>query len=250
MIHKYAILFFSLAAGFCTRLNAQNTTLTKAKKQEFTISSFDSVVVFDVLSESDKKVGIKNDRRYYWYYANTILSTLGGADGKLLHGCYRSFYINKNLKETGEFYFGLKTGEWKKWFDNGNLKELITWKNGLKNGTYSIFNLRGELIERGNFENNLKHGNIITYKDSKVESIVKYRDGKIKESKIKTVNDKNKNEGNLKKISFISMLKLNKQSTEKVLEAEFSKKENFFLRFKSIFKKIEKVDKEHNISFK
>src|ERR1041385_2738163 len=50
------------------------------------------------------KVHPKIGYTYYWYSDNDIKATDGGFDGKLLHGEYKSFYLDKNLKEQGNFY--------------------------------------------------------------------------------------------------------------------------------------------------
>ena len=42
----------------------------------------------------------------------TILVTQGGYNGRLLNGDFRVFYPNKNLKENGNYQFGLKEGTW------------------------------------------------------------------------------------------------------------------------------------------
>ena len=246
-MQKYKVIFFLLLVGFSNLLLAQKITIPNPKKLEFTVSSSDSVVVFDVLTKSNPKINLKNDRRYYWYYANTILNTLGGSDGKLLHGNYTCFYINKNLREKGEFSNGLKTGEWKKWFDNGNLKELSNWKNGLQNGSYCIFNSKGELIETGNYDNNFKHGDVTTFKDLKVETIIKYRNGKIKESKIKSALAKAEKKDKIKKNNFLNNWKQKKDSNSNIKQENKEKTENLFLRIKNHLKNPKKVDNDQII---
>ena len=74
---------------------------------------------------------IKSNRFYYWYSSNKIHFSQGGFSGKLLNGAYSEFYLNKNLKEQGNFKKGLKNGTWKSWSEDGTLSQLSVWKNGV-----------------------------------------------------------------------------------------------------------------------
>jgi antitoxin component YwqK of YwqJK toxin-antitoxin module len=75
--------------------------------------------------------GIKSDRFYYWYSSNKIHYSQGGFSGKLLNGAYNEYYLNKNLKEQGNFKKGLKKGTWKSWNEDGTLSQISVWKNGV-----------------------------------------------------------------------------------------------------------------------
>jgi hypothetical protein len=107
------------------------------------------------------------------------METKGGYDGKLLHGYYKSFYLNNQLKESGEIKYGTKHKEWRYWYSDGTLKEIINWKEGRKDGVYKIFNDQGKLIAKGYFKNDLIHGKFYTYDNSeKITATKKYRYGK------------------------------------------------------------------------
>src|SRR4051812_4990317 len=93
-----------------------------AINQKVVIRFEDRIVNVDLL-QSDKKVKAQDDKYYHWYNSNDIKITRGGFSGKLLHGHYTEYYLNKNLKEKGQFKNGLKTGEWKSWYLNGEYKE-------------------------------------------------------------------------------------------------------------------------------
>lgn len=101
---------------------------------------------------------VETDKLYYWFSANKIKSTQGGYSGKLLNGDYRSSYPNKNLKELGYFYKGLKTGIWKSWSQSGKLNEDYTWNFGRKNGIYHKYDSLGRVLEKGKYRNDVLNG--------------------------------------------------------------------------------------------
>lgn len=116
---------------------------------------------------------------YYWYSSNDIKSTENGFDGKLLHGQYKSFYRDLNLKEEGKFSHGLKTGIWKTWFTGGKIHEIIHYKNGNKNGVMQVFNTEGKLISETGYKNDKINGRQILYKDGKPDTVLKYRNNEL-----------------------------------------------------------------------
>ena len=135
--------------------------------------------------DGDHKVKPKADKLYHWYSAGQIRVTQGGYSGKLLHGGYSAFFLNKNLKEKGQFKKGLKTGTWSSWYENGNLSEQNTWKSGAKTGTFSEYDENGSLKRAGEYKNGLLEGQVLSYtgKDSVQESY--YKGGKLQAAKQK-----------------------------------------------------------------
>lgn len=145
----------------------------------------------DVLQEPGK-IHLKQDRFYYWYSNNDIKKTQGAFDGKLLHGEYKSFYRNMNLKEQGRFSRGQKEGEWQSWFENGRIKERIHYRNGEQNGYDETYDSNGKIAARSDYRNGILHGKTILYGDQK-DSVVIYKRGqpippKIKQEKVKKSN--------------------------------------------------------------
>lgn len=125
----------------------------------------------------EKKVLPKNNSYYYWFSGNSINVTQAGFSGKLLNGSFQSFYLNKNLKESGQFVKGLKVGEWKNWNDQGVLTDKYSWKAGKKNGHYQKFNTDGKAVEYGSFRNDLLEGKRTVIGDSL--QIDYYKKGKV-----------------------------------------------------------------------
>ena len=117
--------------------------------------NYDEFTVKTQMLKNPKKIKVDNDLNYLWFSSNRIIETKGGYDGKLLHGYYKSFYLNNQLKESGELKYGIKNGEWRNWYNDGNLKEISTWKRGRRNGKYEIYNDYGKLMAKGCFKNDL-----------------------------------------------------------------------------------------------
>lgn len=106
---------------------------------------------------------VKEDRTYYWFKNREVHFTKGAYAGKLLHGSYESFYKSNQLKERGEFKFGLKDGLWVEWYENGEIKSETNWRNGVLEGTKKIYAQDGA-VEIHDY----KHGEIVE-EERKVE---------------------------------------------------------------------------------
>ena len=102
------------------------------------------------------------DRLYYWCSADLIHVTQGSYSGTLLNGSYNEYYLNKSLKEQGQFKKGLKDGIWRRWNEQGSLTEIYTWKLGLRSGKYELFDEQGKLRQSGSYD----HDQLIVHKDS------------------------------------------------------------------------------------
>ncbi len=119
------------------------------------INGSNGVERIQVVDEKPKKILL--DRTYYWYKSNSVLSTLGGIDGKMLHGNYTRFFLNNNLKEKGYYKQGLKEGEWKEWFNTGKLNKIAHWKKGLLWGTSIYYDEAGNVLKKETYtKGNLK----------------------------------------------------------------------------------------------
>lgn len=112
---------------------------------------------------------------YSWYKSNKILETIGGYDGKILHGKYSSNYLNNALKEKGIYKKGLKVGRWIKWYSDGKIMEIVNWKNGKRHGVYKYFDDKGMLVTEANYTKGKLNGKVISYLGGKQVSIKKYR---------------------------------------------------------------------------
>lgn len=135
---------------------------SRMKQFNITVNFENYTVKTQVLGQS-KSLSADNERSYLWYSSQKIMETRGGYDGKLIHGIYRAFYLNDQLKERGRIRYGIRQGEWKYWYPDGKLKEVITWKKGVKQGPYALYNDYGQLMARGRFRKDKLHGMFRTY---------------------------------------------------------------------------------------
>lgn len=185
-----------------TVLFAQNG-VEPSKLKQFNITvNFDDYTVKTQMLSQNKKIDVDNDRVYLWYASQKIMETKGGYDGKLIHGTYRAFYLNNQLKEQGEIRYGLRHKEWKYWYPDGKLKEIINWKKGMKNGSYYLYNDYGQLMAKSNFKNDKLNGKFYTYgPNGKILEKKRYKKGeeilskvKAKQSGEKTIKEPGKSE--------------------------------------------------------
>lgn len=124
-----------------------------------------------------KKITPKENMTYNWYASNQLKETRGGYDGKLLHGYYKCFYLSGNLKEAGEFNYGIKTGKWISWYPSGQIREVVYWKKGQKNGKYRLYAENSHMVAEGCFKEDLLDGKFKTYYNGKLEDVKKYKKG-------------------------------------------------------------------------
>jgi hypothetical protein len=135
----------------------------------------ESTVYAYVLPEKTNKK-VADEYMYYWFASNDIKRTRGAFDGRLLHGQYTEFYLNKDLKDKGRMRFGLKEGIWKSWYPNGEYKEIVSYKKS-RRLWYRAFYDTGALQSKGKYKNDKLHGIIKNYSpEGKVER-AKYRNG-------------------------------------------------------------------------
>ncbi len=103
---------------------------------------------FKVLDKDARGVKFfKKDRFYYWYKAQHVLSTQGGASGLLLNGEFEAFYDTKQLSRKGHFTKGLKDKEWLYWRPDGTLIKTENWKKGKLTGVEKHYDLQGEVVQ-------------------------------------------------------------------------------------------------------
>jgi len=95
------------------------------------ITQSDQTIVAE-LEPVPSDISAKSNLHYFWYGSNAIHETQGGYSGRLLNGLYSAFYLNKNLKEQGNYKKGLKNGVWKSWGGDGSLLSTTTWKHGVE----------------------------------------------------------------------------------------------------------------------
>lgn len=112
---------------------------------------------FTVLDGDEK--GVKrfdNEKFYYWFKAQRVMATQGGASGALLDGPFEAFYDNKQLSQKGEFKRGLKHGEWIYWRNDGTMVSSEQWSRGKHSGKQLLYDAEGKLTETIRYKRNSK----------------------------------------------------------------------------------------------
>lgn len=177
-----------------------------------------------ILDRSNNKLKAKESCIYFWFLNNDIHYSNGGYSGKLLHGTYTEYYANNNLKEKGQFNYGMKTGKWRKWYSNGVMKSCTEYCNGVKNRQYREYDEKGNLKISAKYKKGLLQGNYFLYSSGKPISKTFYRNGKeiIKKEKEtkKNIPTKEKTEKKEKKCCFEKLFKevAKKKSKETKIE--------------------------------
>ncbi len=180
MTTVFSLLLVYVSTGCKTGYDLETDTLTRV-----TMNKSDTIFQFHTINSTEINYKVKETDYFYWFRADTILMTRGGFDGKLLHGEYKSFYPNKNLKESGRFEYGLKIDEWKSWHSNGELQTVSIWHAGKKDGKFQEFTQNGQKLRTGKYKSDKLSGYIITYAGDTVANKLLYRNGQpvIKEKK-------------------------------------------------------------------
>lgn len=129
------------------------------------INSRDSVVYAYIYRDGDKNVNPRFDKYYYWFASNDIKRTKGGYDGKLLHGDYSAFFLNKDLLSQGKFRYGLKQGEWKSWYKGGEIKSKEKWHKGVVVGTSHYYSSAGLIQEKRKYTDKKGSRIVTSYND-------------------------------------------------------------------------------------
>ncbi len=125
----------------------------------------------------DHPVRLYPDRTYYWFHSDTILTTVGGYDGRLLDGTYTVFYPDRNLAIAGEFVDGLRNGEWRSWYPGGVLRSIMHWREGLESGPFIEFSKEGRKLREGQYKKGLLYGKVRQYTDDGQYQTIAYKNG-------------------------------------------------------------------------
>jgi hypothetical protein len=126
---RHFLLFLLLSQPFRILAQDADEKLVSDVLNERRIIRNDTLLVC-YLASDEKIVRPDLNKIYYSFDRDTILRTAGGFAGRLLNGEYKVYYPNKNLYESGWFYYGLKDGDWRTWNPDGSLKKVSHWKRG------------------------------------------------------------------------------------------------------------------------
>jgi hypothetical protein len=153
----------------------------------------ESTVYAFVVPENDKRK-TSDAYFYYWFASNDIKKTRGAYEGKLLHGFYTEFYLNKNLKEKGRMKYGLKKGRWTSWYPNGEYKEIVHYKKSKRLDHKTFYNT-GAIQSRGKYRKDKLHGIVRNYSPEGILEKIRYKNGNVVVRK-KKLKEKKEEKGN------------------------------------------------------
>lgn len=187
VVNNYLLAFVFSISGF---VGVAQSTIRPLENQEIVLSSNDSTVRLNICN-TNPKVKLRSNLRYYWYLSHTVYSNQGGYSGHLLNGHYLVFDKQMRLKVEGNFKNGLKEGVWKSWGNNGCLESEYFWHRGLRAGTALLYNSMGNVYKEVPYSNDMIHGVVITRIGDKLEK-QKFRNGveikkPVRKSKIEKV---------------------------------------------------------------
>ncbi len=160
---KFQLINYLLLSNiilFCsTEIYSQKTSDIGTAFHRVTFYKKDTMYQFYVAIPG-KSDHIDDDGKYFSYVKDTILTTVGGYHGQVLHGLFVKYYPSMNLAEMETFSMGRKNGEAKTWFIDGNLKSITYWKLGKKDGAFKMYDSTGDLIKFGQYKANKLNGEI------------------------------------------------------------------------------------------
>lgn len=144
-------IFFSSIFLFTITAFSQNIDEDLYRKHS--IKQDGETYQFLVIDADEKETKHFDKSKYYfWFKAQKVITTQGGASGQLLDGKFESFYENKQLSSKGNFKKGLKDGEWLYWKKDGSLIRTENWKKGVKSGSQKIYDEKGSVTEETNYK--------------------------------------------------------------------------------------------------
>jgi len=135
---------------------AQQTLISNGLHRVFLTRGDTSYEFYALIPE--KKIVVQQEKMYFWYKPDTILTTKGGYSGRLLDGSYKEYFPNKNLKVKGQFSKGLKEGEWVSWYSNGQMQKVEHWKKGTREGKIISYNYQGMKVGEEFYKHDIQKG--------------------------------------------------------------------------------------------
>lgn len=168
IVFTYTFFFLNLS---------YSQSISKIRAHEECINTRNGLIKVNILDHSKKQIEVKEYLQYSWFTDNKIHTTIGGYNGKLLHGLYTNLYGNGNLSEQGNYSLGLKTGIWKKWDANGNLIYSARYKNGFMHGNFREYDENGNMKISCKYRNGLLNGSYRIYKANSIALIKHYKKG-------------------------------------------------------------------------
>lgn len=185
---KNKIMILSIIL-FTQHLYGQSSIQTK----EISIPYSNGYEVFKVCS-SGCSTKFDDKKEYFWYTEfSKVKSTKGGSGGSLLHGNYKFYDKNGNLREDKNYYLGLSDGIEKNWDSLGNIISQFKYNKGetiymkFQNDKNYWIELNGPIFKEGTVRKVYSQTNILLSEETMLDDFKqRYRtyyeySGKLKE---------------------------------------------------------------------
>jgi len=150
LLMRCLLIAFTLFSIGCA--TAEKQPVVKATNRVSLLKN-DTLYQFYAQQPTTKKFKVRPDPFYHWYTQDTILTTQGSFNGRLLHQTFKAFFPDHNLYQEGVFHYGLKEGLWRLWYPGGQLKSSYNWKEGALHGGFTEYDETGYKRIEGRYRN-------------------------------------------------------------------------------------------------
>lgn len=118
---------YLLLLTFLTNISYGQTTI---QTKEIKIQYINGNELFNICTTGCATT-FEDNKEYFWCTEfSTIKSTKGGSGGNLLHGNYKHYDENGNLRQYKNYYLGLLDGDTKDWDSLGNITSKAKYSKG------------------------------------------------------------------------------------------------------------------------
>ena len=116
------------------------------------------------------------------YHNNGKIKSEGWLSGKNKVDYWKFYHMNGKKFQQGHFKNGQRIGYWHFYHENGKLEMEGHYKNNKKANWWLFYNQSGKIIHKCQLHDGIKNGYCLKYKNEKLASAEKYKNGqKIKE---------------------------------------------------------------------
>ena len=155
---------------------------TTYKTKEVKITYSNAIELFNICLKNPP-ITFDEGQVYTWYTEfSNVKSTKGGCGGNLLHGNYKLYDKEGNLKEDNNYYLGVKSGEFKTWDSIGNLQEIYKYNKGkciyhkfLNDNDQWVELIGSALITKGVIRKIYSKSNILLEEDVAIKDFVLHK---------------------------------------------------------------------------
>ncbi|MGY3794245.1 toxin-antitoxin system YwqK family antitoxin [uncultured Aquimarina sp.] len=126
--------------------------ISKTQSQELVLSSTTNT------SNISENIGTNGNTKKTLHYSNGTIKEIRETKNDVLHGLWKFFFSNGELKKEGAFSQGKSIGTWKIYNKKGQLIFIENYKNGNEHGTWKAFFPNGNVKIEGEFVSGKRQG--------------------------------------------------------------------------------------------